>query len=185
MAAKRLVIDGFAQLELNNVAFRRDGRVEAQCSLDETDFEGKVAENGMILAIDNVSRTIKLPYDGAVLYGLNYSAEHLYEDAKIGLKNFKLGVGDVLPRLGLLDNGDKFTTNCISYDPAVDTDWSDDEDVKEALAEMENPIYGGISADGSILISETKPQKGPVLLATKATTMPDGQFGVKFQVIQA
>ena len=34
MAAKRLVIDGFAQLELNNVAFRRDiGRVEAQCSL--------------------------------------------------------------------------------------------------------------------------------------------------------
>lgn len=185
MAAKRLVIDGFAQLELNNVAFRRDGRVEAQCSLDETDFEGKVAENGMILAIDNTSRTIKLPHDGAVLYGLNYSAEHLYEDAKIGLKNFKLGVGDVLPRLGLLDNGDKFTTNCISYDSAVDTDWSDDEDVKEALVEMENPIYGGISGDGSILISETKPTEGPVLLATKATTMPDGQFGVKFQVIQA
>ena len=70
----------------------------------------------------------------------------------------------------------------ISYDSAVDTDWSDDDDVKEALAEMENPIYGGISTDGSILISETKPQKGPVLLATKATTMPDGQFGVKFQV---
>jgi hypothetical protein len=185
MAAKRLVIDGFAQLELNNVAFRRDGRVEAQCFLDKTDFEGKVAENGMILAIDNASRTIKLPHNGAVLYGLNYSAEHLYEDGKIGLKNFKLGVGDVLPRLGLLDNGDKFTTNCISYDPAVDTDWSDDDDVKEALVEMENPIYGGISADGSILISETKPAKGPVLLATNATTMPDGQFGVKFQVVQA
>ena len=46
---------------------------------------------------------------------------------------------------------------------------------------MQNPIYGGISADGSILISETKPVKGPVLLATNATTMPDGQFGVKFQ----
>lgn len=185
MAAKRLVIDGSAQLELNNVAFRRDGRVEAQCSLDATDFEGKVAENGMILAIDNVSRTIKLPYDGAVLYGLNYSAEHLYEDGKIGLKNFKLGVGDVLPRLGLFDKGDKFTTNCISYDPAVDTDWSDDDDVKEALAEMESPVYGGISGDGSILISETKPEEGPVLLAIKATTMPDGQFGVKFQVVQA
>ena len=185
MAAKRLVIDGFAQLELNNVAFRRDGRVEAQCSLDAIDFEDKVAENGMILAIDNVSRTIKLPYNGAVLYGLNYSAEHLYEDGKIGLKNFKLGVGDVLPRLGLLDNGDKFTTNCISYDPTVVTDWSDDDSVKEALAGMGSPIYGGISADGSILISKTKPQKGPVLLAIKATTMPDGQFGVKFQVIQA
>lgn len=185
MAAKRLVIDGFAQLELNNVAFRRDGRVEAQCFLDETDFENEVAENGMILAIDNVSRTIKMPHDDAVLYGLNYSAEHLYEDGKMGLKNFKLEVGDVLPRLGLLDSGDKFTTNCISYDSAVDTDWSDDEDVKEALVEMESPVYGGISEDGSILISETKPEEGPVLLATNATTMPDGQFGVKFQVIQA
>ena len=30
MAQKRLVIDGYGQLELNNVAFRRDGRVEAQ-----------------------------------------------------------------------------------------------------------------------------------------------------------
>lgn len=186
MAAKRLVIDGFAQLELNNVAFRRDGRVEAQCFLDENDFEDKVAENGMILAIDNVNRIIKLPHDGAVLYGLNYSAEHLYEDGKIGLKNFKLGVGDVLPRLGLLDIGDKFTTNCISYVPTVDSGgWSDDDDVKAALTEMEDSIYGGISDDGSILISKTKPTEGPVLLAIKATTMPDGQFGVKFQVIQA
>ena len=30
MAQTRLVIDGYGQLELNNVAFRRDGRVEAQ-----------------------------------------------------------------------------------------------------------------------------------------------------------
>ena len=38
MALKRLVIEGFGQLELNNVAFRRDGRIEAQCALDSTDF---------------------------------------------------------------------------------------------------------------------------------------------------
>ena len=30
MADKRLVIDGFGQIELNQVSFRRDGRVEAQ-----------------------------------------------------------------------------------------------------------------------------------------------------------
>ena len=36
MAFKRFVIDGFGQLELNQVAFRRDGRVEAQCALDDT-----------------------------------------------------------------------------------------------------------------------------------------------------
>jgi len=41
MAAKRLVIDSFAQLELNNVAFRRDGRVEAQCALMELTSQKK------------------------------------------------------------------------------------------------------------------------------------------------
>ena len=46
MATKRFVIDGFGQVELNNVAFRRDGRIEAQCALDETDFASIPAENG-------------------------------------------------------------------------------------------------------------------------------------------
>ena len=34
----RLTIDGYGQLELNNVAFRRNGRVEAQCKLNESDI---------------------------------------------------------------------------------------------------------------------------------------------------
>ena len=47
MALTRFVIDGYGQLELNQVAFRRDGRVEAQCALDDTDFASVPAENGM------------------------------------------------------------------------------------------------------------------------------------------
>ncbi len=47
MALARLVIDGYGQCELNNAAFRRDGRIEAQCALDETDFADVPAENGM------------------------------------------------------------------------------------------------------------------------------------------
>ena len=46
MAIQRLTIDGYGQLEINNAAFRRDGRIEAQCSLDATDFASTVAENG-------------------------------------------------------------------------------------------------------------------------------------------
>ena len=38
MANKRYVIDGYGQVELNNCAFRRDGRIEAQCAPDTTDF---------------------------------------------------------------------------------------------------------------------------------------------------
>ena len=38
MAIKRMVIDGYGQLELNQVAFPRDGRIEAQCALYKEDF---------------------------------------------------------------------------------------------------------------------------------------------------
>ena len=60
MAFKRFVIDGFGQLELNQVAFPRDGRVEAQCKLDDTDFASVPAENAMLLAVDRVNRAVKL-----------------------------------------------------------------------------------------------------------------------------
>ena len=67
MAIKRMVIDGYGQIELNQVAFRRDGRIEAQCALDPVDFEKVSAENGMLLAVDNVARTIKFYKDGSDL----------------------------------------------------------------------------------------------------------------------
>ena len=34
MALQKMEKKGYGQLELNNVAFRRDGRIEAQCALD-------------------------------------------------------------------------------------------------------------------------------------------------------
>lgn len=186
MAINRLVIDGYGQVELNNAAFRRDGRIEAQCKLDGTAFANKYAENGMILAIDNVTRTVKLPggSDAASEYvALNYSSEHLYEGT--GLKNFKLGVNDVYPRLGYLSRGDKFTTNCISYNT---TDWADDATLKGAVLTGTGAvtIYASESTDGSILLKKgtTKPTGTAVVLkAIQITTMPDGQWAIQFQVL--
>ena len=44
-------------------------------------------------------------------------------------------------------------------------------------------MYGGISDNGAIAVSATAPQAGPVLKAVEKTTMPDGQFAIKFQVL--
>ena len=182
----RLTIDGYGQLELNNVAFRRDGRVEAQCGLNKTDFtESAPAENGMILVVDNVAREIKLPAatDTAnTLYALNYSAEKNYSYDEYGLKDFSLKPGGFYPRLGYLDVGDKFTTNCVSH-ALADTDA-----FKTALAAVKSgptPLYGVVSIDGSIAVSGSAPEApvGPVFQVIEGTTMPDGQLGVKFQVI--
>ena len=183
MAIKRMVIDGYGQIELNQVAFRRDGRIEAQCALNPVDFEKVSAENGMLLAVDNTSRTIKFPVEGSDLpIALNYTTEHMYDDRHQALKDFKLDIVDgFYPRLGFLDIGDKYTTNCISYD---DGEFAD-EDAVEAAAEAcgETALYAIPCANGAHLVTAKKPESGIALKAIKATTMPDGQFAIKFQVI--
>lgn len=182
MAYNRLTIEGYGQLELNNVAFPRDGRVEAQCKLNATDFASKVAENGMLLAVDNVAREIKLPTNASLPIAINYSAEHMYDQYHRALKDFKLTKDDVYPRLGYLSVGDKFTTNCVGYDTS---DYATEAALLTALepaALASSPVYGGYSADGSIAIVDTKPSDGPVLRVIAKTTMPDGTIGIKFQV---
>ena len=186
MALKRFECDGFGQLELNQVAFRRDGRIEAQCALGD-DFKTVPAENGMLLAIDNVNRIVKKPVAGEKFpIALNYSAEHMYDERTNGLKDFSLNQKTFLPRLGYLAVGDKFTTNCLCYESGT---FASDEALKEAYtaAAMKTaPLYGVPSANGAIEVTKTAPESGLCLMAvlgTGAGSMPDGQFGMKFQVI--
>ena len=185
MTLKRFVIDGFGQLELNQVAFRRDGRVEAQCFLDETDFASVPAENGMLLAVDRVNRTVKFPVDDSLPIALNYTTEHMYDERANSLKDFSLERGTFLPRLGYLSVGELFTTNCLAYDDSV---FANEDAIKTALEKATlaaTPVYGGICANGAIKVQKTAPTDGPVLLAVEGTTMPDGQFAIKFQVLTA
>ena len=180
MALTRFVIDGYGQLELNNVAFRRDGRVEAQCFLDETDFADVPAENGMLLAVDRVNRTVKFATDDSLPIALNYTTEHMYDERANALKDFKLELGEFYPRLGFLSVGELFTTNCFGYDSA----FADDDAVK-AVDLSSTDVYGGISDEGAILLDTSAPQAGPVLKVVEKTTMPDGQYAFKFQVLEA
>jgi hypothetical protein len=182
MALKRLLIDGYGQIELNQVAFRRDGRIEAQCALG-ADFDKVAAENGMLLAVDNINRVVKFPVAGEIFpIALNYTTEHMYDERAKGLKNFSLNKGEFLPRLGYLAVGDKFTTNCLCAD---DAEFADIDAVKAAY-EAKEVLYGGVSEIGAIKVSATKPAEGPVLMAIQgpgAGSMPDGQFAIKFQVM--
>lgn len=186
MATTRLVIDGYGQIELNNVAFRRDGRIVAQCAPNASDFATAKVENGMLLAVDEVAREVGIPTDGSLPVALNYSAEHIYDERTPGLKSFALnGTDDFYPRLGYLAVGDKFTTNCVSFDSAKDSTWTTQSAFISALASYAaTPLYGGIgSDDGSILVSASAPTQGPKLKVVEKTTMPDGTLGIKFQVI--
>lgn len=128
MAVVKFDYDGYGQVELNNVAFRRDGRIEAQCALDEAFTTEAPAENGMLLAVDKANRLVKLPTATETLpIALHYSTEHLYDERTPGLKSFKLTRSDgtytmknakdaPYPRMGYLAVGDLFTTNTVCFD---------------------------------------------------------------------
>ncbi len=181
MALKRLTIDGYGQIELNNVAFRRDGRIEAQCALDSTDFASIPAENGMLLAVDNVKRVVRMPLaSGETMpLALHYSAEHMYDERLPGLKNFKLERGSFLPRMGYLALGDKFTTNCVCYD---DAEFASEDDLVAALEKIKDaPVYAAASELGALKL--TKTADGAVCRVLAKTTMPDGQMAVKLQAM--
>lgn len=172
MAIVKISKDGYGQLEINNCAFRRDGREEAQCKLDAS-FEG-VCEVGTLLEVDAGARTVKYATADSVLVGLHYSAEKDYEGK--GLKSFALDKTGPLPRVGYLAVGDKFTVNAACYN---DADYTTLDALKGA--------YAGISANvpGYWELSKAAPSKGVTAKVIEVTTMPDGQPGVKLQIIKA
>ena len=164
---------GYGQIELNQCAFRRDGRIEAQCKIANADY----VENGMILAIDNTKHEVRYPAASDYMFGLNYTSEHMYDERLAGgLKYYKTDKDSFLPRLGYLAVGDKFTTNTVVYD----------------AADITTMVYGYVKAgdNGYIRLSATKPEDGiadaPLLRVIDAkATMPNGAPAVKFQCIKA
>ena len=166
---------GYGQIELNQCAFRRDGRIEAQCKIEGADY----VENGMILAIDNTKHEVRYPAAGDYMFGLNYTSEHMYDERLVGgLKYYKTDKDSFLPRLGYLAVGDKFTTNTVVY---------------EDEADISTMVYGYVKAgdNGYIRLSATDPTENaiagaPLLRVIDAkATMPNGAPAVKFQCIKA
>ena len=179
MAFTRLAIDGNGQIELNNVAFRRDGRIEAQCKLSVA------AENGMILAVDTAKREVRLPKaEGEDCpLAVVYTSEHLYSDREDGLKNFINKEGSY-PRMGYPAIHDIWTTNTIGYDSSEFT--SNDAVVAAIKNAGKKALYGKVGAEGVVTLTATKPTSGlcfKVATGMGAGSMPDGQVGVKLEVI--
>lgn len=176
----RMTISGYGQVELNNVAFRRDGRIEAQCALDTTDFASVPAENGMILRVKKADHKICFADASAAnqLYALNYSAEHIYDERTPGLKNFKLeSKDDFFPRVGYLAVGDLWTTNCIDLGTYAST-----SAVASALAS--GAVYAAVGTQGAVVLDSAAPSVGPVIQVIKKTTMPDGTDAFQLQVLK-
>lgn len=170
MALIKLAKDGYGQLELNFAAFRRNGAIEAQCKLAEGI---EYVENGMLLAVDRATRTVKYPTgaEGEVI-ALNYTTEHMYDERTRGLKHFKLDNGTFLPRLGYIGVADKFTTNTVCYDNGTTGAEKTPADYKYGKPCITEGFKGYIEL--------TNTRDGACVEVLAVTTMPDGQKAVKF-----
>ena len=168
MALTKLAKRGYGQLELNFAAFRRSGDIEAKCRIAEGI---PFIENGMFLAVDRANYTVGYPTgaEGEIV-ALNYTTEHMYDERRKALKDFKLDNGTFLPRLGYIGRPDKFTTNTVCYEGDADT----------ALTTFK---YGRpCTVEGFKGYIELVAEKDArcVVEVQEITTMPDGQKAVKF-----
>lgn len=188
---------GYGQLELNQVAFPRDGRIEAQLPLDKEAF-GRAGqakrttgthaadtpcEVGMILAVEKAAGYVTTADNASAnaVYALNYSTEHMYDERTPQLRNFCMypadnapgayydmtRYDDFYPRLGYLAVGDRFTTNTI------EDDFADLVVGTTVLRAGDNGYW-----DSAATV-------GPKALVVEKTTMPDGQDAAKLMIIEA
>ena len=192
MSLVRYGITGYAVLELNNVAFRRNGSVEAQLPLDDTDFEKDKAEAGMLL---RVVPGDAIAYPDTVsdkMIVLHYTTEKLYNQYDQGLNAWacdrELGF---YPRLGYLSEGDKFTTNCMSYlQGSAGTDFAANDAAAKVLIDAAGTtaVYGVPCTNGGIelVIADNLSADAEVVLqVVKPTTLPNGDYAAQFICIKA
>lgn len=199
MAVVTPEIKGYPVLEANVLKARHTGRIWSQYELDETSFSTGLAYNGMILAIDDAAKSVKLPVattSADEVYALHFSVESEYEHK--GLNTFAVAreavpsepnVSVQYPRMFELSVGDIFHTNCVKLDGSNVTSINGTGDAKSVKALISattpTPVYGGVNTDGFIMLNTAKPTVGPVLQVVAQDTLPNGEWAVKLAVRKA
>ena len=87
----------YAVVELNKVASRKTGEIEAQCKLGEDFAEnGYSLENGAIVFVKAADNTIVKEYTNECVDAmyLHFSNPRRYEDGRTGMENFIYQVND-------------------------------------------------------------------------------------------
>ena len=181
MANKVLEHKNYAQVELNNCAFRRDGRIVADC------IATMVIQNGMLALVDRVKKTAKpatsvpTANEQAVLV---YNAEHSPASTFNRLCDYVSQAGDGI-RGGLLSVGDVFTTNAVMYD---DTKYANISKISDAL-KAGTPVYaiGGDEAGAGFWLITNAVTGTPTVtgIVKEVTTTPDGYPALKIVITKA
>jgi len=189
MALTRFPLEQYATLELNQVAFSKTGMVVSQTPLGAKFVEGAgkygVCENGMWVVADKSKGYLDAPVAATdTPIGIVYTAEKEYDMYHYGLKTFGRKVAGDYPRVGILSLGDTVTTNCLQYDNS-ETGFTTAKALEDTLnAFATTPVYV-VAVAGSPVpkLTKTKPDSGTYGKVTKYYTVPNGEKGVKYEIV--
>lgn len=186
MAMKRFPLEQYATLELNQVAFPKTGMVVSQTPLGAAFTKEAPCENGMWVVADKAVGAINAPAAATDKpIGIVYTAEKEYDDYHYGLKTFGRKIAGDYPRVGILGLGDTVTTNCLQYN---DSTWATEAalfaDLEKDLTVAANAIYVAPVAGSPVpQLTKSKPASGIYAKVVKFYTVPNGEKGVKYQIV--
>ena len=189
MALKRFPLEEYATLELNQVAFPKTGMVVSQTPLGDAFTKDAPCENGMWVVADKAAKAINAPAAATDKpIGIVYTTEKEYDIFHYGLKKFGRKIAGDYPRVGIFGLGDTVTTNCLQYDDtefAAAGNKTSDDVLYAALEAIDTtPLYV-VAVAGSPVpkITASKPQSGTYAKVVKFYTVPNGEKGVKYQIV--
>lgn len=189
MALKRFPLEEYATLELNQVAFPKTGMVVSQTPLGDAFTKDAPCENGMWVVADKAAKVIKAPAAATDKpIGIVYTTEKEYDIFHYGLKKFGRKIAGDYPRVGIFGLGDTVTTNCLQYDDtefAAAGNKTSDEALYAALEAIDTtPLYVVAVANSPVpKITASKPASGTYAKVVKYYTVPNGEKGVKYQIV--
>lgn len=181
----RFPVEEYASLELNQVAFPKTGMVVSQTPLGSAFTEQAPCENGMWVVADKAAGAINPP--AAVTdkpIGIVYTTEKEYDIFHYGLKTFGRKVEGDYPRVGIFGLGDTVTTNCLQYDEGTYATFADLEAALKTAAAGGAAMYVIPTAgDGVPTLTASKGSATTYGKVVKYYTVPNGEKGVKYQIV--
>lgn len=170
----------YAQLELNRAAFLKTGMIGSQLPLSAEFTAEAPAENGMWVDAERANGEYKLISADTKHIGIIYTTEKEWGKYLEGLKSFRgVAIEGQYPRVGELQEGDTFTSNCFDMG-----EYADMAAIEAALAEA--PLYLiPVVGDGRPCVSATAPEAGMYARIRRVWTMPNGEAALHYHMLRA
>lgn len=170
----------YAALEMNRARYLAQGNVVSQTPLAAEFTEENPCENGMWVCANKANSEIRTLKEEGEMVGIVYTTEKEWGRYEYGL-NLHHDVAGDYPRVGIIDLGDTFTSNCFDMG-----DFGNVEAVEAAMKTLdETPLYVvPVVGNGRPKLTASIPVSGAYAQVIKYTTMPNGEKAIKYQVVR-